>query len=65
MLGRGDFFFLNVVVDHSWDAAAVKATGRLMLGFAFGIAHESFIKRFFGADVVVVIKSQLAALTTL
>jgi hypothetical protein len=65
VLSRSGFFFLDIVVDHAWDAAAVETAGRYMLGFAFGVAHEESIKGFLGADKVVLIKSQLAALAAL
>ena len=61
----GGFFFLDVVVDQARDAAAIETAGRFMLRFAFGVAHIAFVKRFLGADVVVVVKRQLAALTAL
>jgi hypothetical protein len=35
------------------------------LGFAFGIAHESLVKRFFRAHVIVIVKSQFATLAAL
>jgi len=62
---RGGFFFLDVVVDQARHPAAAKAARRLMFGFAFRITHEAAVKRFLGADEVVVVKRQLAALTTL
>jgi hypothetical protein len=62
---RGRFFFFDVFVDQARDAAAAKAAGRFVLGFAFGVAHEALIERFFRADEVVVVKSQFAALAAL
>ena len=62
---RGRFFFLDVFVDQAWDAAAAKAAGRFVLGFAFGVAHEALIERFFSTDEVVVVESQFAALAAL
>ena len=65
VFGRG-FFFLDVIVDHARHAAAAKAARRFVWGYAaFRIAHEAFVERFFRADKVVVVKSQLAALTAL
>jgi hypothetical protein len=64
MLGSG-FFFLDQVVDHPWHAAAAEAAGKLVTGFAFGVAHESLVEGLFSADKVVVVKGQLAALAAL
>jgi hypothetical protein len=36
-----------------------------MLSLAFRVAHEAFVKRLFCADIVVVIKSEFAALAAL
>jgi hypothetical protein len=52
-------------VDQARDAAAAKTAGRFVLGFALGIAHEALIEGFFCADVIVVVKSQFAALAAL
>jgi len=52
-------------VDHARHAAAIETTGRFMLGFAFGVAHEAFVERLFRSYEVIVIKSQLAALAAL
>ena len=60
MLRRG-FLFLDVLVDQPRDAAAVETTGRFVLRLALGIAHETLVKRFLCANVVVVVKGQFAA----
>ena len=62
---RRRFFFFDVFVDQARDAAATEAAGWFVLGFAFGVAHEAFIERFFRADEVVVVESQFAALAAL
>ena len=64
MLGSG-FLFLDQVVDHPRHAAAAEAAGKLVIGFAFGIAHESLVEGLFSTDIVVVVKSQFAALAAL
>jgi hypothetical protein len=61
---RGLFFF-DVFVDQARYAATAEAAGRLMFGFAFGIAHEAPIEGFFSADKVIVVKSQFAAFAAL
>jgi len=65
MLGYGGFFFLNIIVDQAWHAAAVKTAGRFMLGLTFGVAHEAFVERLFGADKVIIVKGQFAAFAAL
>ena len=64
MLGPG-FLFLDVFMNETRHRAASKTAGRFELRFAFRIAHETPIKWFFGADVIVIIESQLAAFATL
>ena len=64
MLGGG-FFFLDQIVDHPRHAAAAKAAGKLVSGFAFGVAHESLVEGLFSADIIVVVKCQFAALAAL
>ena len=64
MLGSG-FLFLDQVVDHPRHAAAAEAAGQLVIGFAFGVTHESLVKGLFSADIVVVVKGQFAALAAL
>ena len=58
MFRGGGFFFFEVIVDQARDAAATEAAGRFVFGLVFGIAHEAFVKGFFGADKVVIINSQ-------
>ena len=64
MFRRG-FFFLDICVNQPWDAAAVETTGRFVLRLALGIAHETLVERFLGADEVVVVEGQFAAFTAL
>lgn len=64
MLGGG-FFFLDQIMDHPWHAAAAKAAGKLVSGFAFRVAHESLVEGLLSADIVVIVKGQLAALAAL
>jgi len=61
----GGFFFLDEFVNESRYSTAAEAAGRLVFGFSFRVAHESLVKWFFRTDVVVVIKSQFAALAAL
>ena len=62
---RRDFFFLDIVVNHAWHAAATKAARQFEFGLALGVAHKASVKRFLSADVVVVVKRQLAAFAAL
>jgi hypothetical protein len=64
MLGRG-FLLFDVFVNQARHAPARKTTGRLIFGLAFGVAHEPTVERFLGADVVIIVESELAALATL
>jgi len=64
MFGAG-FFFFDVFVDQAGHASAAKTAGRFVLGFAFGVAHEALVKRFFRADKIVIVKSELAAIAAL
>jgi hypothetical protein len=64
MLGCG-FFFFDILVDEARDAAATETAGGFVFGFAVGIAHETPIKRFLSADIIVVVERELAALTAL
>jgi hypothetical protein len=52
-------------MDQTRHAAAGKTAWRLMFGLAFRIPHKTAVKWLFGADEVVIIKGQLAALTAL
>lgn len=64
MLSRGLFLF-DIFMDQTRHGAASKTAWRLMFGLAFRISHETAVKWLFGADEVVIIKSQLAALAAL
>jgi len=64
MLGSG-FLFLDQVVDHPRHAAAAEAAGKLVIGFALGVAHKSLVEGFFSADIIVIVKCQFAALAAL
>ena len=64
MLGRC-FLFLDVFVDQAGHAAATKASGRFIFGFALWITHETAVKRLFRPDEVIIVKSELAALAAL
>jgi hypothetical protein len=61
----GGFFFFDVFVDEARNPAAAKAARRFVLGFSFGVAHETFVKGLLCADKIVVIKSYFAALAAL
>ena len=62
---RGGFFFLDQVVDHARHVAAAEAAGKLVLGFPFGVAHESLVEGLFGTHIIVVVKGQFSALAAL
>jgi hypothetical protein len=64
MFGRR-FLFLDVFVDQARYAAAGKATRRLKFRFTFGIAHETPVKRFLSADVIIIVECEFAALAAL
>jgi hypothetical protein len=64
MLDRG-FLLLDVFVNQTRHAPARKTTWRLIFCLAFGVAHEPPIERFLSADVVIIVKSELAALAAL
>ena len=61
----GGFFFFDEIVDHARHAAAAEAPGELVLGFTFGVAHETLVEGLFSTHVVVVIKGQFSALAAL
>ena len=61
----GGFLFFDEIGNQARHAAATKTAGGLVLRFTFGIAHKPSVKRFFRPDIVVVIKSQFAALAAL
>jgi len=65
VLGGGWFFFLDKFVNQSRHCAATKTAWRFVLRFSLGITHIAFVKGFFRADVVVVVKGQFATLTAL
>jgi hypothetical protein len=64
MLDRG-FLLFDIFVNQTRYASAREATWRLILGLAFGVAHEPPVKRFLSADVIIIVESELAALATL
>jgi hypothetical protein len=61
---RPGLFFLDELIDQLGHGAAGNASGRLRLG-AVGVSHVPQIERLLGADVVVIVKSELATLTAL
>ena len=63
---RAGLFFLDQIVDHARHAAAAETARRLVGRFtAFRVTHEAFIKGSLRTDIIIIIKSQLAALTAL
>lgn len=63
MLG-GRLFLLDEFMDQSRDRPAAKATRRLGLR-PVRVSHEAEIKRFFGPDIGVIVKGDLAAFAAL
>ena len=63
MLGPS-LFLLDELVDKPWHGATTDTSGGLRLG-PIGIAHETEVKRLFGSDIAVIVKSELAALAAL
>jgi hypothetical protein len=61
---RPGLFFLDELVNQSRHGAAANASRRLGLG-AIGISHKSQIERLLGADIIIVVKSELAAFAAL
>jgi len=62
---RGGFFFFDELVNQTWHSSAAETAGWFELGFFFGVAHETFVEWFLGADIVIVVESQLPALAAL
>jgi len=62
---RGGFFFFDELVNQTWHGSAAETAGWFELGFSLGVAHETFVEWFLGADIVIVVESQLAALAAL
>src|ERR1051326_3596270 len=63
VLGSG-FFFLDELLDQPRDRAATRAARRLRLR-SVRVAHIFKVEWFLSADVIVVIKSELAAFAAL
>lgn len=63
MLSPG-LFLLDELVDEPWDGPAANTPGRLRPG-AVRISHEPEVKGLLGADVIVIVKSDLAAFAAL
>jgi hypothetical protein len=61
---RAGLFFFDKLVNQSRHGAAANASRGERFG-AIGISHKSQIKRLLGADVVVIVKSELAAFAAL
>jgi hypothetical protein len=61
----GGFFFLDKIVDHARHTAAAEASGELVVGFTFGVAHETPVEGLFSTHIIVVIKGQFSALAAL
>jgi hypothetical protein len=61
----GGFFFLDHFVDQSWHTATAETSRRLVFGFPLRVTHKAPVERLFGSYVIVVIKSQFAALAAL
>jgi hypothetical protein len=64
LFGLRSLFFLDKLIDQSRHGAAANASRRLGLG-AIRISHMPQIERLLGADVIVVIKGELAAFAAL
>jgi hypothetical protein len=62
---RGGFFFFDELVNQTWHGPAAETAGWFELGFSLGVAHETLVEWFLGADIVIVVESQLAALAAL
>jgi hypothetical protein len=62
---RGGFFFFDELVNQTWHGPAAETAGWFELGFSLGVAHETFVEWFLGADIVIVVESQLPALAAL
>ena len=63
VLRRGLFLF-DELVDEPWDGPAADTPGRLRPG-AVRISHEPEVKGLLGADVIIIVKGDLAAFATL
>ena len=65
MFGGRSLFFFDKLVDEPGYAATAKTAGQFQLCFTLGVAHEALVEGLFGADIVIVVEGQLAALATL
>ena len=61
---RPGLFFLDELIDQLGHGAATDASGRLRL-CAVRISHVSQVEGLFGADIVVIVKGELAAFAAL
>jgi len=61
---RPGLFLLYELVDEPWDGPAANTPGRLRPG-AVRISHEPEVKGLLGADVIIVVKGDLAAFVAL